>query len=93
MLEWTGIRSGGKGVIDLLALYLDGTLEETKRWLLGLGLARPGAEFSRPWSESRPMHLGWYQYAEIAPPSVNGPPISFSRNSLRSPIWRLRQLS
>lgn len=53
---------GGKGVIDLLALYLDGTLEQTKRWLLGLGLARQGAEFSRPWSENRPMYLGWYQY-------------------------------
>ncbi len=53
---------GGKGVIDLLALYEDGALHATKAWLLSLGLGRQGAEFSRPWSESRPMYLGWYAF-------------------------------
>jgi GrpB-like predicted nucleotidyltransferase (UPF0157 family) len=53
---------GGKGVVDLLALYEDGGLTDAKDWLLSLGLSRQGAEFSRPWSESRPMYLGWYQY-------------------------------
>jgi GrpB-like predicted nucleotidyltransferase (UPF0157 family) len=54
---------GGKGVIDLLALYRDGALEDARTWLLSLGLGRQGAEFARPWSESRPMYLGWYRYA------------------------------
>jgi GrpB-like predicted nucleotidyltransferase (UPF0157 family) len=53
---------GGKGVIDLLALYLDGALDEAKSWLLSLGLVGQGTEFSRAWPESRPMYLGWYQY-------------------------------
>jgi GrpB-like predicted nucleotidyltransferase (UPF0157 family) len=37
---------GGKGIIDLLALYLASAIEETKAWLLVLGLSRQGAEFS-----------------------------------------------
>jgi GrpB-like predicted nucleotidyltransferase (UPF0157 family)/SAM-dependent methyltransferase len=53
---------GGKGVIDLLALYAEGALEETKRWLLSLGLARQGSEFARAWPETRPMYLGWYRH-------------------------------
>src|SRR5688572_326039 len=53
---------GGKGVIDLLATYPDGAREETKGWLLSLGLSRQGPEFSRPWPESRPMYLGSYRY-------------------------------
>ena len=53
---------GGKGIIDLLALYPDGSLDETKRWLLSLGLNRQGPEFSRPWPETRPMYLGSVPY-------------------------------
>jgi GrpB-like predicted nucleotidyltransferase (UPF0157 family) len=53
---------GGKGIIDLLALYPDGSLDGTKRWLLGLGLNRQGPEFSRPWPETRPMYLGSFLY-------------------------------
>jgi GrpB-like predicted nucleotidyltransferase (UPF0157 family) len=56
------IGCGGKAVIDLLGLYADGGLEETKRWLLSLGLVSQGPEFSRPWPESRPMLLGRYRY-------------------------------
>jgi GrpB-like predicted nucleotidyltransferase (UPF0157 family) len=52
---------GGKGIIDLLALYPASALEETKTWLLALGLSRQGPEFSRAWPESRPMYLGWYR--------------------------------
>jgi GrpB-like predicted nucleotidyltransferase (UPF0157 family) len=55
---------GGKGVIDLLALYPDDTLEETKAWLLALGLSRQGPEFSRAWPASRPMYLGWYRHLD-----------------------------
>jgi GrpB-like predicted nucleotidyltransferase (UPF0157 family) len=53
---------GGKGVIDLLALYVDDALEEAKAWLLSLGLSQQGAAFARPWSASRPMYLGWYHH-------------------------------
>jgi GrpB-like predicted nucleotidyltransferase (UPF0157 family) len=53
---------GGKGVVDLLALYPEGALGETKAWLLALGLSRQGPEFSRQWPESRPMYLGSYRH-------------------------------
>jgi GrpB-like predicted nucleotidyltransferase (UPF0157 family) len=53
---------GGKGIIDLLALYPDSALEETKAWLLSLGLSPQGPEFSRAWPASRPMYLGWYLF-------------------------------
>jgi GrpB-like predicted nucleotidyltransferase (UPF0157 family) len=56
------VGCGGKGIIDLLALYPEGVLEDTKAWLLALGLARQGPEFSRAWPESRPMYLGRYHY-------------------------------
>jgi GrpB-like predicted nucleotidyltransferase (UPF0157 family) len=56
------VGCGGKGVIDLLALYDGIAVDEVKAWLLGLGLGRQGTEFSRPWRESRPMYLGWYQF-------------------------------
>jgi GrpB-like predicted nucleotidyltransferase (UPF0157 family) len=56
------VGCGGKGVIDLLALYPEDALEPAKRHLLELGLNRQGPEFSRPWPESRPMFLGWYRY-------------------------------
>lgn len=55
-------QCGGKGIIDLLALYPDGALDEVKSWLLRLGLGRQGPEFSRAWPESRPMYLGRYRY-------------------------------
>jgi GrpB-like predicted nucleotidyltransferase (UPF0157 family) len=54
---------GGKGIIDLLALYARGGLEQAKAWLLSLGLSRQGPEFSRAWPESRPMYLGRYLFA------------------------------
>jgi GrpB-like predicted nucleotidyltransferase (UPF0157 family) len=53
---------GGKGIIDLLALYSDGRPEETKTWLLSHGLSRQGPEFTRAWPESRPMYLGRYVF-------------------------------
>jgi GrpB-like predicted nucleotidyltransferase (UPF0157 family) len=53
---------GGKGIIDLLALYPSSALEETKAWLLSLGISRQGPEFSRAWPESRPMYLGRYLF-------------------------------
>jgi GrpB-like predicted nucleotidyltransferase (UPF0157 family) len=54
--------AGGKPVIDLLALYEDGSLEETKRFLLGIGFGTQGSEFSRAWPKDRPMYLGSYQW-------------------------------
>ena len=56
------VDCGGKGIIDLLALYPDGALDDTKAWLLTLGLGRQGPEFSRTWPESRPMYLGSYRH-------------------------------
>ena len=53
---------GGKGIIDLLAIYPDGALDETNASLLSLGLSRQGPEFARAWPETRPMYLGWYRY-------------------------------
>jgi GrpB-like predicted nucleotidyltransferase (UPF0157 family) len=52
---------GGKGVVDLLAAYPEGASEDTKSWLRGMGFGPQGAEFSRPWPESRPMYLGGYR--------------------------------
>lgn len=54
---------GGKGVIDLLGLYSEGRLVETKAYLLGIGFGRQGPEFARPWPEERPMYLGNYRWA------------------------------
>jgi GrpB-like predicted nucleotidyltransferase (UPF0157 family) len=54
---------GGKRIIDLLALYSHGGVEEAKTWLLSHGLSRQGPEFSRAWPESRPMYLGQYLFA------------------------------
>jgi len=53
---------GGKGVIDLLALYRDGFLEAAKTFLLGAGFGRQGPEFARRWPEERPMYLGVYRW-------------------------------
>jgi GrpB-like predicted nucleotidyltransferase (UPF0157 family) len=52
---------GGKGIIDLLAIYPEGALEQTKAWLPRLGFARQGPEFSRRWPDTRPMYLGRYR--------------------------------
>jgi GrpB-like predicted nucleotidyltransferase (UPF0157 family) len=55
---------GGKGVIDLLALYPGGSLSEAKAFLLAVGFRRQGPEFSRPWPEDRPMYLGSYHWLD-----------------------------
>src|ERR1700691_5592140 len=55
---------GGKGVIDLVAIYRDGFLEEAKGCLLAFGFCRQGTEFSRPWPEDRPMLLGFYRWKD-----------------------------
>ncbi len=52
---------GGKCVIDLLALYEGGFLEETKDLLLAVGFVRQGPGFSHPWPNDRPMYLGLYR--------------------------------
>ena len=53
---------GGKGVIDLFALYKDGFLEEAKHYLLAVGFRRQGSGFSHPWPEHRPMFFGNYRW-------------------------------
>jgi GrpB-like predicted nucleotidyltransferase (UPF0157 family) len=53
---------GGKGIIDLLALFPHDGLKETKTWLLSQGLSPQGPEFSRTWPESRPMYLAQYLF-------------------------------
>ena len=49
---------GGKGVIDLLALYQEGFLTASKEFLLSAGFCPQGREFLRPWPSDRPMLLG-----------------------------------
>jgi GrpB-like predicted nucleotidyltransferase (UPF0157 family) len=51
---------GGKGVLDLIALYDDGFLEVSKRFLIDVGFVRQGPEFAKPWPDERPMFLGYY---------------------------------
>jgi GrpB-like predicted nucleotidyltransferase (UPF0157 family) len=53
---------GGKRIIDLLALYEDGFLNEARTFLLAIGFGRQGPEFSRAWPEERPMYLGLYRW-------------------------------
>ena len=53
---------GGKGVIDFMALYRDGCLEEAKAYFLGDRVQSPGSEFSRPWPDNRPMFLGCFRW-------------------------------
>jgi hypothetical protein len=50
-----------------MQLFNPGALNDAKDWRLSLGLSRQGAEFSRPWSESRPMYLGlrWRGLADL----------------------------
>jgi GrpB-like predicted nucleotidyltransferase (UPF0157 family) len=54
--------AGGKGIIDLMALYPEGTLEETKEMLLSIGFCKQGEEFAYQWPEHRPMLLGNYAF-------------------------------
>jgi GrpB-like predicted nucleotidyltransferase (UPF0157 family) len=58
-------RCGGKGVLDLIALYDDGFLEPAKRFLVEVGFARQGPEFAKPWPDERPMFLGYYWQSKI----------------------------
>ena len=54
--------SCGKGIIDLMALYPEGKLEETKEILLSIGFCKQGDEFAYQWPEDRPMYLGSYKF-------------------------------
>jgi GrpB-like predicted nucleotidyltransferase (UPF0157 family) len=54
--------AGGKGIIDLMALYPEGALEETKEVLLSLGFCKQGKDFTYLWPERRPMYLGKYDF-------------------------------
>ncbi len=54
--------SCGKGIIDLMALYPEGKLEETKEILLSIGFCKQGDEFACQWPEDRPMYLGIYNF-------------------------------
>ena len=54
--------SCGKGIIDLMALYPEGKLEETKEILLSIGFCKQGDDFPYQWPEERPMYLGIYNF-------------------------------
>jgi GrpB-like predicted nucleotidyltransferase (UPF0157 family) len=54
------VGCGGKGIIDLMAIYPEGELDSTTGYLLSLGLVRQGPEFANPWPKNRPMLLGWH---------------------------------
>ena len=56
--------SGGKRVIDLLALYEGGFLSDAKAFLLAAGFGKQGPEFSRAWPTERPMFLGTYRWLD-----------------------------
>jgi GrpB-like predicted nucleotidyltransferase (UPF0157 family) len=49
---------GGKGIIDMLALYPPGRLEQATDALRRLGLRPQGEEFPSPFPPERPMYLG-----------------------------------
>ena len=55
---------GGKGVIDLLALYQESYLAASKEFLLSAGFCPQGQEFLRPWPNDRPMLLGAFRWNE-----------------------------
>lgn len=49
---------GGKGIIDMLALYPPGQLDRATAELRRLGLRPQGEEFPHPFPAHRPMYLG-----------------------------------
>jgi GrpB-like predicted nucleotidyltransferase (UPF0157 family) len=49
---------GGKGIIDMLALYRPGQLDQATRALRRLGLHPQGEDFPHPFPPHRPMYLG-----------------------------------
>src|SRR4028119_2093918 len=49
------VGCGGKGIIDLMAIYPEGELDSTRNYLLSLGLVTQGTEFKNAWPMSRPM--------------------------------------
>ena len=57
------VGCGGKGIIDLLAIYSEGEFDSTRDYLLSLGLVMQGPEFANAWPKSRPMLLGWYVHS------------------------------
>jgi GrpB-like predicted nucleotidyltransferase (UPF0157 family) len=56
---------GGKGVLDVIALYPAGYLDAAKAFLQSVGFSRQGPEFSDPWPDERPMFLGYYRYQGV----------------------------
>ena len=58
------VGCGGKGVIDLLALYQEGFLAASKDFLFSAGFCPQGQEFGRPWPSDRPMLLGVFRWSE-----------------------------
>lgn len=52
----------GKGVVDLMALYPEGGLDDVKRLLLAMGFQRQGKEFRNRFPDSRPVYMGTFEY-------------------------------
>ena len=55
---------GGKGILDIVAIYEDEKLEQSTEFLTQHGFSKQGEEFVRPWPDSRPMLLGNYEFQE-----------------------------
>jgi GrpB-like predicted nucleotidyltransferase (UPF0157 family) len=53
---------GGKGILDLLALYKSDQLDATRNYLIGMGFGSQGREFTRAWPAERPMLLGSFDW-------------------------------
>ncbi|MFP4054252.1 MAG: GrpB family protein [Phycisphaerae bacterium] len=51
---------GGKGIVDLLAIYPPGRLHQAVETLTDMGFVPQGPDFPHPFPEDRPMLLGTY---------------------------------
>ena len=52
----------GKGIIDLMALYPEGRLDDVKELFLAMGFQRQGKEFKNRFPDSRPVMMGTFKY-------------------------------
>jgi len=53
----------GKGIVDLMALYPEESLDVVKEFFLTIGFQRQGKEFKNRFPDSRPVMMGTFEYA------------------------------
>jgi GrpB-like predicted nucleotidyltransferase (UPF0157 family) len=59
-------QCGGKGIVDLLAVYPPGRLDAAVETLRKMGFVAQGPEFAHPFPAERPMLLGRYSVGSQA---------------------------